>query len=270
MYEKFLILGHKGFLGQNIYNSLIEIGHAVTTIPSRIYLKNLEDIASKYFTNNTVVINCIASGVTPYSSNEKKDNLTNVELLEGLLKFFVESRSSRFIQFGTIYEVDEDVKSVTDRLAYVNSKVFGSKLTKNYGEKDTRIKLLYLPTILGHNQPDGRFFIDFIKSANKNLPFIIHNPNATIKVALYDSLFRHLCKVINSVDESVFHLPADATMRVVQFSTLLNSLLVKNSFSSVNVVTYEPLLIEQDELEFDDDFVKNIEQLIISIAEKCK
>lgn len=270
MYEKFLILGHKGFLGQNIYNSLINSGNAVTTIPSRIYLKNLEDIASKYFTNNTVVINCIASGVTPYSSNENNDNLTNAELLEGLLEFFVESSSSRFIQFGTIYEIDDDVKSVTDRLAYVNSKVFGSKITKNYGEKDARIKLLYLPTILGHNQPDGRFFIDFIRSASKNLPFRIHHPNSTIKVALYDSLFRHLCKVVNSVDESVFHLPVDATMRVVQFSKLLNTLLVKNSFSSANVVTYEPLQIKQNELEFDEDFVKKIEQLIISIAEKSK
>jgi nucleoside-diphosphate-sugar epimerase len=101
--EKFLILGHKGFLGQSVYNSLINNGNAVTTVSSRIDLK---DITSEYFANDTVVINCIASGVTPYTSDEDTDILTNAKLLEGLLEFFVKSRSSRFIHFGSIYEID--------------------------------------------------------------------------------------------------------------------------------------------------------------------
>jgi dTDP-4-dehydrorhamnose reductase len=270
MHEKFLVLGHKGFLGQSIYSSLVNCGSKVTTISSYIDLKNLKDIASEYFTHDTIVINCLASGVTPYTSDKSKDILINAELLGELLAFFIDSRSSKFIQFGSIYEIDADVKTVNDRLAYVNSKALGSHITKSYGEKDARVKLMYLPTILGHNQPAGRFFRDFIRAANKNSSFLIHNPNSTIKVSLYDSFFKYLCTVIRSADESVFHLPVDARMSVVEFSKLLNSLLVKNGFSSAQLVMNVPDQIKQNKSELNEDFVAKIEQMIISVAEKSK
>lgn len=269
-YGKFLILGHKGFLGQNISNSLLNLGNSVTTVSNRINLKNLEEITSNYFTSDTVVINCIASGVTPYSSNDDTDNLINVKLLEGLLEFFIKSRSSRFIQFGTLYEIDEDVKTIIDRLSYVNSKALGSQITKSYGENDARIKLIYLPTILGHNQPEGRFFIDFIKSAGKSAPFKLLHPNSTIKLAAYNSFFRYLFKVINSEENSVFYLPVEAKMSVVEFSGLLNTILIKNNYGSVNIVTDELHQMNYNELDVPEDFVKIIEQMVISIMGKSR
>ncbi len=269
-YEKFLILGHKGFLGQSISNSLLNRGNSVTTVSKRINLQNLEEITSDYFTNDTVVINCIASGVTPYSSNENTDNLINVKLLEGLLEFFVKSTSSRFIQFGTLYEIDEDVKTITDRLSYVNSKALGSQITKSYGENDARIKLIYLPTILGHNQPEGRFFIDFIQSAGKSAPFKLLHPNSTIKLAAYNSFFRYLFKVINSEENNVFYLPVEAKMSVVEFSELLNTILIKNNYGSVNIVTDELHQMNYNELDVAEDFVKIIEQMVISIVGKSR
>lgn len=269
-YEKFLILGHKGFLGQNISNSLLNLGNSVTTVSNRINLKNLEEITSNYFTSDTVVINCIASGVTPYSSNDDTDDLINVKLLEGLLEFFIKSRSSRFIQFGTLYEIDEDVKTIIDRLSYVNSKALGSQITKSYGENDARIKLIYLPTILGHNQPEGRFFIDFIKSAGKSAPFKLLHPNSTIKLAAYNSFFRYLFKVINSEENSVFYLPVEAKMSVVEFSGLLNTILIKNNYGSVNIVTDELHQMNYNELDVPEDFVKIIEQMVISIMGKSR
>jgi len=267
---EFCILGHRGFLGQNICNSLSISGYKVITIPNRLDFKNLEKITSNYFTSDTVVINCIASGVTPYSSNENTDNLINVKLLEGLLEFFVESRSSKFIQFGTLYEIDEDVKTITDRLSYVNSKALGSQITKSYGENDARIKLIYLPTILGNNQPQGRFFIDFIQSAGKSAPFKLLHPNSTIKLAAYNSFFRYLFEVINSEENSVFYLPVEAKMRVVEFSELLNTILIKNNYGSVNIVTDELQQMNYNQLDVAEDFLKIIEQIVITIVGKSR
>jgi len=270
IFKKFLVLGHTGFLGLNICNSLINNGDLVATVQSRINLQNLKEISTEYFANDTVVINCIASGVTPYTSSKDTDVLTNAKLCESLLKLFVKSRSSKFIHFGSIYEIDSEIKPVTDRLAYVNSKVSGSDITKYYAEMDARVKLVYLPTILGHNQPAGRFLIDFIRAANQNSSFFISYPNHRIKVAFYDSFFRFLCKVISSTDETVFHLPEDATMSVLQFSSLLNILLVKNGYNAVQVVTHKPDQTKQSELEMNEEFVAKIEQIIIYVAEKSK
>ena len=268
--QKYLVLGHNGFLGQNISSSLINNGNLVLTPPTRITLENLESIAKQYFTNDTIVVNCIASGVTPNSGGEFSDNYANTKLLEGLLEFFTKSKSDKFIHFGTVYEMDKVVNTLTDRVSYVNSKVLGSQICKNYAETDKRIKLIYLPTILNHNQPEGRFFIDFIKSAFGNVTFKIVHPDSKIKVAVYESFFSYLCKVIVSIEDSIYILSADATMTVVEFSKLLNKLLTKNDYHSVKVVMNESHQINDGEIKFDDSFVKKIEEMIVTIAGRIK
>ena len=268
--QKYLVLGHSGFLGQNISSSLINNGNLVLTPPVRMTLENLEGIAKQYFIDDTIIVNCIASGVTPNSGGKFSDSYANAKLLQGLLEFFTKSNSDKFIQFGTIYEIDKDVKTLTDRVSYVNSKVLGSQICKNYAETDKRIKLIYLPTVLNYNQPEGRFFIDFIKSAFSNLPFTIKHPDSKIKVAVYESFFSYLCKVIDSIEDSIYSLPADATMTVVEFSKLLNKLLTKNSYHPVKVVMNESHQINNSEIKFDDVFVKKIEEMIVTIAGRNK
>lgn len=162
---RYLVLGHKGFLGQSICDSLINNQSLVTTVPVRINKKNVEEIALKYFSKDTIVVNCIASGVTPFSSDENIARFTNAQLLESLLKCFIKSAALKFINFGTLYEIDNEIEAIPERYAYVDSKTLGSHITKNFGAMDSRIKLVYLPTILGQNQPEGRFFVDFVKSA---------------------------------------------------------------------------------------------------------
>jgi len=264
--QKYLVLGHNGFLGQNISNSLVNKGNLVLTPPTRITLENLEDMAKQYFVNDTIIVNCIASGVTPNSGDEFSDHYANTKLLRGLLEFFTESNSNKFIHFGTVYEIDKVVNTPTDRVSYVNSKVLGSQICKNYAETDKRIKLLYLPTILNHNQPEGRFFIDFITSAFGNIPFKIAYPDSKIKIAVYESFFRYFCKVIDSKDDSVYILSADATMTVVEFSKLLNTLLAKNGYRSVKLVSNETYQVNGSEFNYDEVFVKKIEEMIITIA----
>ena len=268
--QKYLVLGHNGFLGQNISRSLINNGNLVLTPPTRITLENLEGIAKQYFINDTIIVNCIASGVTPNSGGEFSDHYANTKLLRGLLEFFTESNSNKFIHFGTVYEIDQVVNTLTDRASYVNSKVLGSQICKNYAETDKRIKLLYLPTILNHNQPEGRFFVDFIKSAFGNIPFKIAYPDSKIKITVYESFFRYFCKVIDSMDDSVDILSADATMTVVEFSKLLNALLAKNGYRSVKVVLNESYQVNSSEINYDDVFVKKIEEMIITIARRIK
>jgi nucleoside-diphosphate-sugar epimerase len=264
--RKYLVLGHDGFLGRNISSSLINNGNLVFTPSTRITLENLESIAKQYFTNDTIIVNCIASGVTPNSGGKFSDDYANAKLLEGLLEFFTKSNSHRFIQFGTVYEIDKDVNTLAERVSYVNSKVLGSQICKNYAETDKRIKLIYLPTVLNHNQPEGRFFIDFIESSFGNLPFTIKYPDSKIKVVDYESFFRYICKVIDSIEESVYILSADATMTVVEFSTLLNKLLTKNGYRPVKVLMNESHQINNNEINFDDVFVKKIEEMIVTIA----
>ena len=59
-------------------------------------------------------------------------------------------------------------------------------------------------------------------------------------------------------------------MSVLEFSKLLNALLLKNNYGSVNVVTDEPHQIKHNELDVAEDFVKIIEQMVISIVEKSR
>ena len=264
--QKYLVLGHNGFLGRNISSSLVKNGNRVFSPPTRLTLENLERVAEQYFTNDTIIVNCIASGVTPNSGGKFSDNYANAKLSEGLLEFFTKSNSCRFIQFGTVYEIDKDINTLTDRVSYVNSKVLGSQVCKNYAESDKRIKLIYLPTVLNHNQPEGRFFIDFIESSFDNLPFTIKYPDSKVKVVVYESFFKYICKVIHSLEESVYILSPDATMTVVEFSKLLNKLLTKNGYRPVKVLVNGTHQIDNNEIKFDEVFVRNIEEMIVTVA----
>ena len=267
---RYVVLGHKGFLGQSICNSLLKTQSLVTTIPNRINAENLQEIAAKYFMEDTVVINCIASGVTPYSSSETEDFFVNSELLEGLLNFFTQSKSICFLQFGTIYEIDDEVNVLSDRFSYVNSKALGSQITKKFGDKDTRVKLMYLPTILGPNQTKGRFFVDFAICAASNVQFKIQHPNSVIKVATDDSLFRYICEVLKSPDKTVYQLPSEATMSVLEFTKLLNMLLLKNGYHPVQVLISEPQQIIRNEFIFYEDFIKKIEKILLYMLQKLR
>lgn len=257
-------------MGQSICNSLMKTQSVVTTIPNRITAENLEEITARYFIRDTVVINCIASGVTPYSSSETEDFFLNSELLERLLDFFTQSESNCFLQFGTIYEIDDEVKTISDRSSYVNSKALGSQITKKFGVKDTRVKLIYLPTILGPNQPKGRFFVDFARCAASNLQFRIQHPNSVIKVATDDSLFRYICEVLDSPNKTVYQLPSEATLSVIEFAKLLNMLLIKNGYPPVQVLISEPQQIIRNESIFYEDFIKKIERILLYMLEKLR
>ena len=101
---------------------------------------------------------------------------------------------------------------------------------------------------MNHNQPEGRFFIDFIESSFNNLPF------------------KYICRVIHSLEESVYILSPDATMTVVEFSKLLNKLLTKNGYRPVEVLVNGTHQINNNEIEFDEVFVRNIEEMIVTVA----
>ena len=59
-------------------------------------------------------------------------------------------------------------------------------------------------------------------------------------------------------------------MTVVEFSGLLNTILIKNNYGSVNIVTDELHQMNYNELDVPEDFVKIIEQMVISVVGKSR
>ena len=55
-------------------------------------------------------------------------------------------------------------------------------------------------------------------------------------------------------------------MTVVEFSKLLNKLLTKNGYRPVKVLVNGTHQIDNNEIEFDDVFVRNIEEMIFTVA----
>lgn len=63
-------------------------------------------------------------------------------------------------------------------------------------------------------------------------------------------------------------MPADAIMTVEEFSKLLNLLLIKNGYPAVHVILNEQIQLKRSVSKFNEDFIKEIEKIMIFIAGK--
>jgi nucleoside-diphosphate-sugar epimerase len=230
--KSFLILGHKGYLGANLCNMLISRGYEVSVLPGKVTLESIPILAKKYFSKEQIILNCMGSGVS--NNSDAKDLSINGTLIEPLLSSFSESTASKFVNFGTKYELPY-IHAPQKRLPYVNSKILGSEICHRYIYKDKRIYLLYLPTIIDHNQPVGRFFADFIRSSFLNSKFIITDPFSKICFTNFNTFFNDMIQMINLDDKNVNSISDEGFLDVIDFAHYLNKVLENNGYRPVDI-----------------------------------
>jgi nucleoside-diphosphate-sugar epimerase len=229
-----LILGHKGFIGSSLIQYCKSANIIWSTLDKRIDPENAEKVVAPKIQKNTLVVNCIASGVTPETGNLLTDLETNYKLIELLTDSAHRHEAAGFIQFGSNYELTRDVFPLSTRSSYVQSKIRGSNYCKKGISDGRKIKLVYLPTVIGSEQPTGRFFKDFVSHAVSGEPFQINHPSAEVAVVTIVSMIKQL-GVSNQIFEPGIHeIVEDFRGTVSQLSTILNEVLIDCGLNKVN------------------------------------
>jgi nucleoside-diphosphate-sugar epimerase len=237
----YLVLGHKGFLGNLIAHKITDAGVEVRVINQRITDANAKEIFLEKIDKDTIVFNCIGSGVTPGMGNDLDDLSTNQTLLQNLLEVFVTSKGKLFIHFGSNYETKKPELTVSSRSTYIASKQGGSRVCRSFIIKDRRIHLIYLPTVIAATQPKGRFLADFVNAHQTGSDFIISYPAMTIEMVSFASLWEFLeCMNLQVASSQLHFSPIDAFLSVNEFAETLNEILeeinlepVRLSFSDI-------------------------------------
>lgn len=265
----FVILGHKGFIGQSVLNFLTSNGEDVRVIEERITVSNVQDLITSELIHGSTVLNCIASGVTPGTGNFQVDIETNVTLLKKILDCVVERKARLFIHFGSNYELDNHVTPLSTRSSYVQSKLLGSSMCSQQIGENRRVRLVYLPTVISSIQPAGRFFADFISSSRSGGLFPILHPDLPIEIATMASVLEKLDLRSNFDDAGILEILPDLRITVYGFAKLLNEALFRVGANQVGLEFPNgiPLNLEPD-YQVGYDFTVTADQYIREILER--
>ena len=264
-----LILGHRGFIGRSLIQYCRSAEIEWTTLDSRLNLNNADQVIGSKIQENTLALNCIASGVTPESGDLLSDMEINYQLLRILTDSAHRHGAAGFIQFGSNYELTRHILPLSSRSSYVQSKLKGSTYCRD-GIKDQRkIQLVYLPTVIGAEQPTGRFFRDFISSALAGKPFQINHPFAEVEIVTIDSMLKQLGVIDHSFKPGVHEIIEDFRGTVWGLATILNEILVDCGVNEVELLTGQSLgdlMIqstgEEPEVVFREEVKKQILRMI--------
>ena len=268
---KFLILGAKGFIGTNLLNYLNSQQINTEGYYDRINESNVKTLSTQHFSNNTIVVNCMAKAVTPNTLVADIDLKINGVILEPLLQNFITSQCSKFIHLATKYETVSFSDVIPDRLQYVNSKQIGSAIVHKYIEIDPRIYILYLPTILNHNQPKGRFFIDFLTKGFKGTSFEISQPSSKIRVSTFSAFIASIIKILNNELGNICEVIDEGEMQVLELAMLINAILIQNHYAPVEIKIRGKAISQNLEInlsQYSTQFISDIEEYIGIIARK--
>jgi nucleoside-diphosphate-sugar epimerase len=223
--SNFLLLGHRGFIGTEIQAYFAKTGSNYSTISERLLGSNIESLISANVTDKTIVINCIASGVTPGTGNFEIDLQTNFELVQRLCDDSLSSGADGFIHLASNYELPRHIQPLASRTPYISTKSKGSEYCLQQIHLGKRVKLAYLPTVIGLNQPQGRFFRDFIEHLRERKPFQLNYPAAEVELVTVPSLFKQLDLTNLSAGWGVQEVLEDLRLTVLDFAELLNDIL---------------------------------------------
>lgn len=268
--SNFLILGHNGYLGRLILSRLKSLGLSVRVLNQRLTCENVKGLMKENVDDRTRIFNCVASGVTPNTSDSFHDFYTNHQLLESQLNALTNLEISSFTHFASNYEVTDQSQRVVSRNSYVQSKTNGSIACMNFLEHDRRIKLMYLPTVIDSSQPKGRLFADFIHASFANQAFLIQAPELELQSMTFESLW-NIIEVSSDADDDlqVIHAPADVRMTVFAFVQELNLILLELNRPPVTVLTpdaFDPpsrgILETTLPYEFRDQLMSYVKQMI--------
>jgi len=223
--SNFLLLGHTGFIGSEIQRHLNEVGANCQTIPERLHSSNIESVIRAHITGTTIVVNCIASGVTPGTGSLEQDLQTNFELVQCLSDYTLSSGALGFLHLASNYELPRHIRPLASRTPYISTKSKGSEYCLQQIHLGQRVKLAYLPTVIGLNQPQGRFFRDFIEHVRARKPFQLNYPAAEVELLTVPSLVKQLDLTNSSPAWGVQEVPEDLRTTVLEFAEMLNAVL---------------------------------------------
>ncbi len=157
--NEYLLLGHNGYLGSYLYQTL-----------------NCDILSEKnvYYNGNTYkyVINCIGKPDLEYcESNSETTNYSNAYLIEDIKKYYPESK---IINFSSYYVYDDkglctENSKTTNEYVYCKQKLIGESLNEN-----------------GINLRIGKLFGNHFKKQNKLTEYILENDDLIIDEILFN------------------------------------------------------------------------------------
>ena len=261
-----LILGHNGFIGSSLIQYCKSANIKWLTLDERVNLDNAERVVGNKIQKSTLVVNCIASGVTPETGSLTADLETNYRLIEVLTDSAHRHEAAGFIQFGSNYEITRDVFPLSTRSSYVQSKVRGSTFCKKEINDGRKIKLIYLPTVIGAEQPTGRFFRDFISHALSGEPFQIKHPSTEVAVVTIASMIKQLRVNGKIFEPGIHHIVEDFGGTVLHLSTIINEILIDCGVNKVNFSNLQELgdsMALSKGIQFETSFREELKKQIL-------
>jgi len=227
----YLVLGHTGFIGNAVVEHLTSHHQKVHVVESRLIPGGVRDIIEMNSDTKTVVINCVASGVTPNSGSPHTNSQTNVQLATEIVQGSLDNNVQGIIHFASHYEISKNIVVPESRSSYINTKIRASDFCKERIESGANLKLIYLPTIIGSKQPRGRLFRDFVECAMKEQVFFVKYPNTEIELQTVDSLLAGLDLLSDQFMGGVIQLQGEVKTTVKNYLIFLNSLMNELGFS---------------------------------------
>ncbi len=214
---------------------MVKHNFSVKTVQERFDSTNTDKLLSENLNQNTVLINCIAIGVTfnPFISNYQFEN--NIKLHKKIIDNFYKSQSKKLIYFSSIFENTNSLSVPPDRSNYLNYKIACSKQYEKYLKKDERFYRIHLPNILADNQPAGRFFYDLVYSAKKGTPFSIKHPKMPLIVITIDTFLENFFTIVFSEGGGNYNIAEEESFSNIEFVNFVNMLLEDNNHQKIDV-----------------------------------
>jgi len=270
--SNFLVLGHRGFLGKQLVSHFQNRGLELRTIDNYLTLSNSELILERAIDENTIVVNCIAKGVTQ-KSDSYVDNLdVNANLLKSILNMFIQTKGQKFIHFASNYELDGRFFIPDSRRNYVDSKKLGSAICNEFIKLDPRVNLIYLPTLIAEGLPRGRFVADFMDAQKRAIEFEINYPNSALEILTVSRLINYF------EHQYTFHpggqvgfAPIEMRIRVFQLASLMNQILHDLGVAKVSIKypdSFHAVDSQSDIENFDPVFFETIKTYLLKMMEE--
>lgn len=210
-------------------------GLELRTLDSHLTLSSNKKILRGVIDENTIVINCIAKGVTQIADSYVDVLETNANLLKSILDFFIQTNGHKFFHFASNYELEGRFFIPDSRRSYVDSKKIGSEICHEFIRNDTRINLIYLPTLIAATLPRGRFFSDFIDAQRNSRELEVNFPNSDIEILTLNHFLRYFEDQYIFGGGQIGFAPVDIRIKVFQLANLMNQILSDLGAAGVSI-----------------------------------
>lgn len=226
--KRIILSGKSGFIGNNIFNELIRLGHSITNVDLR---KSIDEIKKEY-TNKSFDIFIHAAGVHPYRDelNEKSVFKKSKELLKKIEPIFSKSKKIILISsFVNLINYDNEIITETNKIYstkndnfYKKSKVLTERYFKLLKRKfKNELIIIYPCHVIGPNDfkksPNGYFLI---KNFKRVLSFYT---NINYPITDVREISNYIIFSINNELNSSSKILIDRNLYLLEYFKLLKS-----------------------------------------------